>query len=97
MYHKHETNFKKIKFLKNICSLVYQFTFIKISYLLSMSSFYRLCPLHLNVFYFASKALFDLPNFKFYEIKMPWRHQMPKHETQNTFYWITWEVNIIMW
>ena len=23
---------------------------------------------------------------------MSWRHQMPKHETRNTFYWITWEV-----
>ena len=23
---------------------------------------------------------------------MSWRHLMPKHETQNTFYWITWEV-----
>ena len=22
-----------------------------------------------------------------------WRHQMPKRETRNTFYWITWEVN----
>ena len=28
---------------------------------------------------------------------MSWRHQMPKHETWNTFYWITWEVNTIWW
>ena len=26
-------------------------------------------------------------------MKMPLCHQMPKHETRNTFYWITWEVN----
>ena len=24
-----------------------------------------------------------------------WRHQMPKHETRNTYYWITWEVNTV--
>ena len=28
---------------------------------------------------------------------MPWYHQMPKNETRNTFYWITWEVNAIWW
>ena len=29
------------------------------------------------------------------DIQMSWRHQMPKHESQNTFYWITWEVNTV--
>ena len=25
--------------------------------------------------------------------QMSWQHQMPKHETRSTFYWITWEGN----
>ena len=28
---------------------------------------------------------------------MSWRHQMPKQEIRNTFYWITWEVNTVWW
>ena len=26
---------------------------------------------------------------------MSWHHQVSKHETQNLFYWITWEVNTL--
>ena len=33
--------------------------------------------------------------FKFPDIQVSWRHQMPKHETGNIFYWITWEVNTV--
>ena len=33
----------------------------------------------------------------FSDIWMSWRHQIPKHETRNIFYWITWEVNIFWW
>ena len=31
-------------------------------------------------------------NFRILEFQISWRHLMPKHETRNTFYWITWEV-----
>ena len=41
-------------------------------------------------------SFFRLSNFKFSDIQMSWRHQMPKHETRNTFYWITWEVNSLV-
>ena len=34
-------------------------------------------------------------NFKFSDIQMSWCHQMPKHETRTTFYWITWKVNTV--
>ena len=27
--------------------------------------------------------------------EMLWRHQMPKDETPNTFYWVNWEVNTV--
>ena len=43
------------------------------------------CEIRKNVFYFA----------KFSGTQMSWRHQMPKHEARNTFYWITWEVSIV--
>ena len=29
------------------------------------------------------------------EFQVSWRHQMPKHEARNTFYWITLEVNTV--
>ena len=32
-----------------------------------------------------------------WDIHISWRHQMPKHKTRNTFYWITWEVNTVWW
>ena len=32
-------------------------------------------------------------NFKFSDIQMSWRYHLSMHETQNTFYWITWEAN----
>ena len=28
----------------------------------------------------------EAENFTFLDIKMSWPHQIPKHETQNTFY-----------
>ena len=28
-------------------------------------------------------------DYDFSDIQMSWRHQMPKHETRNTFYWVT--------
>ena len=37
----------------------------------------------------------DNSNFKFSDIQMLWRHQMPKHETQNIYWWTTCEVNIV--
>ena len=36
-------------------------------------------------------------NFRILDIQMLWRHQMPKHETRNTFYWITCKVNTVCW
>ena len=50
-----------------------------------------------NVFYFTSK-LFSFSrtsNFSILDIRISWRHQMPKHKTRDTFYWITWEVNTV--
>ena len=32
-------------------------------------------------------------NFSILEIQISWRHQMPKHRTRNTFYWIICEAN----
>ena len=29
------------------------------------------------------------------ESQISWRHQLPKHETSNKFYCITWEVNTV--
>ena len=34
-------------------------------------------------------------NFRILDIQISWRHQMSKHKTRNTFYWITWEVSIV--
>ena len=53
-----------------------------------------------NVFCFTLKARFVLEIFKFKPtfnqvIQISWRHQMPKHETRNTFYRITWEVDAV--
>ena len=49
-------------------------------------------------FYFTSKALFVLSrksNFRDLDVQIAWCHQMPKHKTRNTFYWITWEINTV--
>ena len=48
-------------------------------------------------FYFTSKALFIIKKIKVENIRFSvlWRHQMPKHKTINTCYWITWEVKTI--
>ena len=55
------------------------------------------CETRINAFYFISKALLVLEIIKFnvLDIQISWRHQMPKHETRNTYYWITWEVSAI--
>ena len=34
-------------------------------------------------------------NFNLSSIQMSWHLHMPKRETRNTFYWITWEVNSV--
>ena len=34
--------------------------------------------------------------FKILDIHISWRHQMPRHKTRITFYWITWEVNTVV-
>ena len=52
----------------------------------------RTCERSENIFYVTSKTLFY---FTFSDIQISWHHQMPKHETQNTFHLITWEVNTI--
>ena len=41
------------------------------------------------------KIIFILKIITFSDIQMSWRHQMLKHETRNTYYWITWEVNSV--
>ena len=33
-------------------------------------------------------------NFRILDIQILWRHQTPKRNTRNAFYWITWEVNM---
>ena len=47
------------------------------------------CETRKNTFYFTSKALLVLDIINL-DIQMSWRHQKPKHETQNIHYWITW-------
>ena len=34
--------------------------------------------------------------FRILDIQISWRHQMPKHKTRNTFYWIMWKVNSLL-
>ena len=53
------------------------------------------CETRKNAFCFTSKALFVLEKmfFRILDILVSWRHQMPKHKTRNTFFWISWEVN----
>ena len=54
------------------------------------------CETRKNDFYFTSKALFlRWSNFNFSDIQISVRNQMPKQETRNTYYWITWEVNTV--
>ena len=35
-------------------------------------------------------------NFRILDILVSWHHQMPKHKTRNTFFWITWKVNSLL-
>ena len=48
-----------------------------------------------NYFLFHFEGFFNLWEwiFKFSNIQISWRHEMPKHEKWNRFYWITWKVN----
>ena len=39
-----------------------------------------------KLFLFSRKS-----NFRVLDIQISWRHQMPKHKTRNTVYWITWD------
>ena len=48
-------------------------------------------------FLFHFKCSSRQSTFNILDIQMSWRHQMPRHETQNTYYWITWEVNTVWW
>ena len=52
-----------------------------------------------KMFFISLQKLFSFSrksNFRILYIKISWRHRMPKHETRNTFYWITWEVNSLL-
>ena len=47
------------------------------------------------LFHFKSSSRsWDNNTFNILDTQMSWCHQMPKHETWNT-YWITWEVNTV--
>ena len=35
-------------------------------------------------------------NLRILDFQISWRHQISKHKTRNTFYWITWEVNSLL-
>ena len=48
-------------------------------------------------FLFHFKCSSRQSTFNILDIQMSWRHQMPRHETRNTYYWITWEVNTVWW
>ena len=41
----------------------------------------------IKLFSFSRKSILD--------VQVLWSHKMPKHETRNTFYWITWKVNTV--
>ena len=40
-------------------------------------------------------SLLRQPNFNFSDIQVSRRHPVPKYEIRNTFYRITWKVNIV--
>ena len=45
-----------------------------------------------KMFFISLQKLFSFSrksNFSILDIQISWRHQMPKHETRNTFYWIS--------
>ena len=49
------------------------------------------------LFHFKSSfRSWDTQILTFPDIQMLWCHQIPKHETPNTYYWITWEVNSLV-
>ena len=46
------------------------------------------------MFFISLEKLFSFSrksNFRILDIQISWHYQMPKHETRNTFYWITWK------
>ena len=51
-----------------------------------------------NMFFISLRKHFSFlrqSDCNFSDIQVSWRHQMPKHEIRNKFYWITWEVNTV--
>ena len=49
-----------------------------------------------KIFFIPLKKLFlffRISNFRILHFQISWRRQMHKHETRNTFYWITYEAN----
>ena len=50
------------------------------------------------MFFISSRKLYLFlrsSDFKFADIQMSWLYQIPNHETGNSFYGITWEVNTV--
>ena len=50
------------------------------------------------MFFVSLRKLFSFlrkSNINFLDIQTSWRYQLPNHETPNTYYWITWEVDTI--
>ena len=56
------------------------------------------CQIRKNVFYFTLKTLLfsRKSNFRILHFQVLWRHEMPKHNTRNTFQWIPREVNSLL-
>ena len=53
-----------------------------------------------KTFFISPQKLFSFSrksNFKILDTQVSWHHQMPMHKTRNTFYWITWEINLVCW
>ena len=48
-----------------------------------------------KVFLFYLKSFFRSRDNQSLDIQIQWCHEMPMHETRNTFYWTTWEVNTV--
>ena len=53
------------------------------------------CETRKNIVYFTSKSSFHSRENWILDFQISWHHQMPKHKIRNTFYWITWEANIV--
>ena len=70
------------------------------TFFLVSCKFYKRVFLKLGIFffYFTSKALSILikSDFKILFIQISLCHEMPKHKTRNTLYWITWGKNTVI-